>query len=115
VAETGDPREPTVGAVLRRARAHKGVDMDDASRATRIAVRHLDALERDAPLGAFPAPVYARGFLRQYARYLGLDERPLLERFGRGQAVPDPVMQMYASEVPVRLGHRWRRLVLRFR
>lgn len=53
--------------------------MAQAARDTRIAVRYLTALERGAPLEEFPAPVYARAFLREYARYLRLETEPVLQ------------------------------------
>ncbi|MBO8141378.1 MAG: helix-turn-helix domain-containing protein [Firmicutes bacterium] len=64
---------------LRKARSAMGVDLDEVHRVTRIARRYLEALEA----GEFercPAEVYARGFIRIYARYLNLDpDRVLLE------------------------------------
>jgi hypothetical protein len=51
------------------------------SRATRIAARYLEALEMDAPLEAYPGPVYARMFLRTYANHLGLDDASMIEAF----------------------------------
>jgi len=68
-------------AELRGAREQRGRTLSEAATATRIEERHLSALERDAPLGAFPAPVYARFFLREYAEYLRLDPDPLLREF----------------------------------
>jgi transcriptional regulator with XRE-family HTH domain len=70
-----------VGARLRRARAERGIDLLDAARETRIKPRFLDALERDAGPSAFPAPVYGRAFLREYARFLGLDPEPLVAEY----------------------------------
>jgi cytoskeletal protein RodZ len=81
-----------IGSLLRRARERRGAKLEDASRDTCISTTYLDALEQGAPLSAFPAPVYARGFLREYARYLGLDGDPLVERFWADEPVPDPVL-----------------------
>jgi len=62
---------------LAQARLAKGISLEDAERGTRISKRFLIALEaRD--YSVFPAPVYARGFLRTYCRYLGLDPEPEL-------------------------------------
>ena len=60
--------------------------------ATRIPARYLHALEEDAPLDAFPAPVYARFFLREYAQFLGVDPAPLVEMFDarHGVEVEEP-------------------------
>ena len=71
----------TIGEQLKRAREQRGVDLDRAAADTRIDREHLDALERDAPPAAFPGLVFERAFLREYARYLGLNPKPLLEVF----------------------------------
>lgn len=70
-----------VGKALRDARAARGLTHERIEEDTRIPVRYLRALEGDAPLDAFPAPFYARAFLREYVKYLGLDEHACLEAF----------------------------------
>lgn len=57
---------------LMAAREAKGVDLVRAERETKIRRAYLAAMER-GDWAALPAPVYARGFLRNYATYLGLD------------------------------------------
>jgi Helix-turn-helix domain/RodZ C-terminal domain len=61
-----------IGTTLQDARTRKGLALPDAAEATRIRVKFLAALEAER-LGELPADVYARGFLRTYAEYLGLD------------------------------------------
>jgi transcriptional regulator with XRE-family HTH domain len=70
-----------IGERLRRAREARGVDLNDAARTTRIDRRYLEALERDAPPEEFPAPLFARAFLREYAHYLGLRAGPLVQGY----------------------------------
>jgi len=72
-----------LGETLRRARLAKGVTIEDAERVTRIPRKYLDALEQEN-FGILPAPVYARGFLRSYSGYLGLDPAELLPFFPVG-------------------------------
>ena len=69
----------TPGAFLAAKRGERGLTLQQASTATRIRLEHLSALEADEP-ELLPAPVYARGYLRTYARYLGLDEDSLVAR-----------------------------------
>lgn len=52
--------------------------MAECERATRVRGRYLSALE-DERFELLPEPAYARGFLRTYAQFLGLDPEPLLE------------------------------------
>jgi cytoskeleton protein RodZ len=69
----------TPGAFLAAKRGERGLTLQQASSATRIRLEHLSALEADEP-ELLAAPVYARGYLRAYARYLGLDEDSLVAR-----------------------------------
>src|SRR5262245_41150059 len=57
---------------LYAARERKGVDLYRAERDTKIRARYLAALER-GEYGELPGDVYTKGFLRNYAVYLGLD------------------------------------------
>lgn len=68
----------SVGTVLAAKRGERGLTIQQAAAATRIRADHLTALESDAP-ERLVAPVYAKGYLRTYARYLGLDPEPLVE------------------------------------
>jgi hypothetical protein len=79
------PTQRDVGRTLRGARQRRHVQIEDAATTTRIQRRYLEALESNAPLDAYPAPMYARAFLREYARYLNIDPEPLVERFGRAR------------------------------
>src|SRR3989337_3628781 len=72
-----------LGETLRRARLTRGITFEDAERMTRIPRKYLEALETEN-FGILPAPVFARGFLRSYAGYLGLDPGDLLPFFPVG-------------------------------
>jgi hypothetical protein len=61
-----------LGLSLSQARLAQGLSLEDAERSTLISRRFLRALETQ-DYSVFPAPVYARGFLRTYSRFLGLD------------------------------------------
>ncbi|MBH77468.1 MAG: hypothetical protein CL897_04480 [Dehalococcoidia bacterium] len=69
-----------IGERLIGAREERGLTLEDAERDTRISRRYLQALE-DERFDIIPAPVYARGFLRSYSQYLGLETAGLLARF----------------------------------
>ncbi len=68
------------GELLRHARAYKGVTLREAERATRISRHYLVALEREE-FDDLPALTYARGIVRRYAEYLGLDPVAVLAKF----------------------------------
>ena len=88
------------GRTLRRARQRKHVTISEAAEATRISARFLEALEREAPIDAFPAPVYARAFLREYATYLGLDAEKLVTAFNNRHEAQAAPQLMPAPAVP---------------
>ena len=67
-----------LGEVLAAKRGERGLTIEQAARATRIRAHYLSALESDE-LERLVAPVYAKGHLRTYARYLGLDPEPLVK------------------------------------
>jgi hypothetical protein len=71
-----------VGQVLQDARTRRGLDLTEAERVTKIRVKFLRAMEENR-WEALPAPVYARSFLSTYARFLGLDDQPLVEEYER--------------------------------
>lgn len=78
-----------LGEWLTRAREARGLTLHDAERDTRISRRYLQALE-SGELDVIPAPVYARGFLRSYAQYLGLDPQEAMARYPRAEEIPPP-------------------------
>jgi cytoskeletal protein RodZ len=69
-----------IGRQLREAREKLGLTLEEVERATRIRLHHLEALER-GDLDALPSAVQARGFLRNYADFLGLDAESLMLRY----------------------------------
>ncbi|MBA4179124.1 MAG: hypothetical protein C0506_00910 [Anaerolinea sp.] len=71
-----------LGSLLVRAREARGLTLEDAERDTRISRRYLQALESEQ-FEVIPAPVYARGFLRSYSQYLGIDPQEALSLFPR--------------------------------
>lgn len=79
-ASPGAPTLPTIGDTLRRAREARGLSLVKLAQDTRIAVRFLEALERN-DAEPFPAEVYLQGSLRSYANALGLDGAALVRRF----------------------------------
>jgi cytoskeleton protein RodZ len=68
-----------IGAVLEQARKERGLTLDDVEQATKIRKRYLAGLERE-DFGVLPDAVYAQGFLKTYANYLGLDGEELSQQ-----------------------------------
>src|SRR3954454_9321187 len=65
-----------VGETLRRERLKRNLDIEEISRELKISTRFLKAIEDDQ-YDKLPGGVFAKSFVRQYARLLGLDEEQL--------------------------------------
>lgn len=69
-----------IGAILGAARAARGLELTDVARDTRVPVRHLAAIEADAH-DSLPALPYAIGFVKAFARVVGVDPDMAAARF----------------------------------
>jgi hypothetical protein len=78
-----------IGSSLREARVRRGIDLPRAEADTHIRTRYLRALE-DERFDQLPAPAYAKGFLRSYADYLGLDSDRFVDEFNSRFTEPEP-------------------------
>lgn len=85
-AANGIPPIHEMGAMLRKRREAMGATLAEVETATKIRQKYLAALEADE-WQLLPGEVVGRGFLRNYAAYLGLDSNELIER---RRAVADP-------------------------
>ena len=65
------------GAALLNERRRQGLSLGDVSRQLKLSVRQVEALERD-DYSAYKGPVFIHGFIRNYAKLLGLDPEPLV-------------------------------------
>src|SRR5215212_4717264 len=64
--------ETGIGRLLEHKRKEQGLSLEEVEQATKIRKRYLTGLEHD-DYAVLPDAVYARGFLKTYANYLGLD------------------------------------------
>jgi len=74
-----DPRM-SLALWLRTGRTEKGLSLDDVARTTKIQLKTLERIEAGAQDG-LPAEVFVRGFVRAFARCVGLDEDEALKRY----------------------------------
>jgi cytoskeletal protein RodZ len=68
------------GSWLRRQREIRQVSLRDVADRTKISLRYLQAMEDDR-FDVLPAPVFAKGFLREYARYVGLSPDEVVNHY----------------------------------
>jgi cytoskeleton protein RodZ len=89
----------SIGETLRRERLRRNLGLDQISRELKISTRFLDAIEQER-FERLPAGVFAKSFVRQYARYLGLDEDDVVAEVQRILAPPATVDDPNAPVVP---------------
>ncbi|MEM6960204.1 MAG: helix-turn-helix domain-containing protein [Myxococcota bacterium] len=77
-------RMESIGRQLRRERELRQVSLEELAQLTRIPRKMLLRLEEDR-FDDLPGEVFAKGFLRSYARALGIDAEPLVDNYGRAQ------------------------------
>ena len=70
----------SIGEFFKQVRETKGLTIDEVAAKTRIRTDFVKALE-DGNFAKLPDQVFARGFVRSYARSLGLDEEDAIHRF----------------------------------
>jgi cytoskeleton protein RodZ len=90
-----------IGASLREARTRRGLSSADVQKAIRIRERYLTALEEEK-WDLLPGDAYAKGFLRTYAEFLGLDGDLYLDEWNSRYAHPDEVAPAPAPEPAAR-------------
>lgn len=94
------------GSYIKGERERKGITIEEISRATNITPNVLEALESDR-IEDLPALVFVKGFIRNYARYLGLDPNETIESYvnflseNRGFASKVSVIQEGDTEVKI--------------
>ena len=94
----------TIGETLRAARQARGLSIEDVRNTTQIKAMQLEEMEND-DYSWFSAPVYAKGFLRLFARAVGLDPAVIVRRFETevgttGKASSPPSSGANADPVP---------------
>jgi cytoskeletal protein RodZ len=77
---------PTVGQFLREQRAARGMSVEEVSRATRVPVSSVERIESDR-FDELPGEVFVRGFLKSYARALGIPGDDVLARYTASRRV----------------------------
>ncbi len=105
------------GDRLRREREMRGITLDEISESTKIARRHLDALEGEH-FDQLPGGVFNKGFVRAYAHFLGIDEDQAVADYSAAaneQPEPENKFPLEIHEEPNReLNPRRSRLPLAF-
>ena len=90
------------GSWLRRQRELREISLRDIAERTKISLRYLEAMEDDR-FDLLPAPVFAKGFLREYARYVGLSPDEVVNHWLSVQPAEDAdstAVRLFRGEAP---------------
>ncbi len=88
-----------LGERLRMAREGQGIGLAQAAVETHILQRYIVALE-EGDYQHLPGDVYARGFIRNYATYLGIQAEELIELYRRERGMSEPIRVIPATSSP---------------
>ena len=95
-ATTGPEKVSGLGALLRNERENRGLSHEQLSQVTRLRRHFLEALENEEWQN-LPPSVFVKGFIRSYAKALGLDEDKLLELYKNAiteeEEPPTPIIE----------------------
>ncbi|MBN2101115.1 helix-turn-helix domain-containing protein [Candidatus Dojkabacteria bacterium] len=82
----------TAGEILKKERLRRNYSLEEIATATKIQRHYLEALEKNQ-FEKFPSSVYAKGFLQNYAKFLGVNSHRVLALYRRsvGEAPIQPV------------------------
>ena len=92
----------TLGEKLRQAREERGVTITEVAEQTRISPHYIELIEQD-DYRTLPGGIFNKGFIKSYAKYVGVDESEALQDYSRlitaqtGDASDDP--KTYRPEV----------------
>jgi cytoskeleton protein RodZ len=87
------------GERLRREREMRGITLDEIAESTKISRRHLESLEKE-DFDSLPGGIFNRGFVRSYARYLGIDEDQAATDYAAAAAEPVETEEKFPLTIP---------------
>ncbi len=90
-----------IGASLREARTRRGLSLDDVTAGLRIRERYVTALEEER-WELLPGEAYAKGFLRMYAEFLGLDGSLCVDEYNERIAAHQDLALILESFAPTK-------------
>ena len=72
----------TLGQKLRQAREDKGISVGEVAEQTRISPLYIESIDND-DYRALPGGIFNRGFVKSYAKYVGIDEQEALSDYAK--------------------------------
>lgn len=96
----------SLGAIFKEIRESNNISIEEVEAATKIRAKYLQAIEAD-DFDAIPGKVYAKGFVKSYARYFKIDQEPVIqelieEAFGGQKSITPVIEEKVPSEAPLK-------------
>ena len=91
-----------VGDILRREREKQGLTIADIEKGTSIRGIYIEHIER-GNIGELPGLVYAKGFVRNYAKFLRLNAEALVQQFAEENGSTPPPVPAEPESAPRRI------------
>jgi cytoskeleton protein RodZ len=97
------------GEKLQREREMRGITLDEIAKATKIGTRSLRALEQE-DFNKLPGGIFNKGFVRAYARYLGIDEEQAVADYMAAIEEPESAPVSIDNEQLKKIEANWKPL-----
>src|SRR5829696_5891358 len=92
----------SLGEKLRQAREERGISISEVAEQTRISPLYLEAIDADN-YKTLPGGIFNKGFVKSYAKYVGIDEQEALQDYTRlistQEGAPSEEPNTYRPEV----------------
>lgn len=95
------PEKESLGEKLAKKRAALGYDIKETERATKIRAKYIEFLET-GQYDKLPPDVYVRGFLKNYANFLKLDQDKVLKLYLKEKGLAENVRRVTAPKTPIK-------------
>ena len=106
------PQAPqSVGTLLRMERERLGLSQAQITEMTRMRTPVVEAIENEA-WGSLPPPVFVRGFLKSYAKVLGLSQEVVIDLYAKNLPVESPGQVSHPEPSRIRRRKAWLVLLL---
>ena len=100
----------SLGSYLKRQRENLGYSLKEVSDETKIRIHYLQAIE-EGNVRALPSEPYAKGFIKSYALFLGLEPEKMLGQYGWGETKEQTKQR---TDSPKEIGFGWLFIVCGF-
>src|SRR5918995_6385983 len=102
------PDRDQFGPRLRRERERRRISLDEVAEATKVSVDLWEGLEQN-DFSRWPSGIFARAFVRDYARVLALDADAVVDEFCRHFPVADRRKERLVAAQAALIGHQYER------